>query len=204
MSTANKVLGPADHGVRMTLDEFFEADAEEGYRYELADGVLVVIDIPKTPHARVVSWLYGITRDYQREYPGVIDYFGGGSEIRIWNPDGRSVRHPDLGIVLPNAAFDTKGNLQAAIVAEVVSPSSQVRDYVEKRRDYLACPVLEYWIVDPILRQVTVLIRPGLDVTDWSEQILGGEDRLGSRLLPGLDVPITHLWVGLPSEHDAD
>ena len=35
-------IGLADHGRAMTLDEFEEAGFEEGYRYELARGVLEV------------------------------------------------------------------------------------------------------------------------------------------------------------------
>ena len=31
-------IGPADSGRLMTLEEFQEADVEEGYRYELAQG----------------------------------------------------------------------------------------------------------------------------------------------------------------------
>ena len=38
MSTTRIQIGPADHGRRMTLDEFREADEEPGYRYELAGG----------------------------------------------------------------------------------------------------------------------------------------------------------------------
>ena len=38
MATAAEVLriGPADHGRRMSLQEFLDAEEEEGYRYELA------------------------------------------------------------------------------------------------------------------------------------------------------------------------
>lgn len=36
MSTTRIKIGPADHGRRMTLDEFREADEEPGYRYGLA------------------------------------------------------------------------------------------------------------------------------------------------------------------------
>ena len=35
-------IGPADRGRTMTLEEFLDADVEEGYRYELARGVLEV------------------------------------------------------------------------------------------------------------------------------------------------------------------
>ena len=38
MATVRARLGPTDHGRRMTLDEFREADEEAGYRYELARG----------------------------------------------------------------------------------------------------------------------------------------------------------------------
>ena len=49
-------IGPADHGRMMSLDEFEEADFEEGYRYELARGVLEVSEIPGELHA-VIVWL---------------------------------------------------------------------------------------------------------------------------------------------------
>ncbi len=39
-------IGPADHGRRMTLDEFLEADFEEGWLYELARGAVVVTEVP--------------------------------------------------------------------------------------------------------------------------------------------------------------
>ena len=35
-------VGLADHGRTMTLEEFREAEEEDGYRYELARGVLEV------------------------------------------------------------------------------------------------------------------------------------------------------------------
>jgi hypothetical protein len=39
MATVNAIfIGPADHGRKMTLEEFMEAEVEEGYRYELARG----------------------------------------------------------------------------------------------------------------------------------------------------------------------
>ena len=38
----------------MTLEEFREADVEEGYRYELARGVLEVTEVPNDPHGEIV------------------------------------------------------------------------------------------------------------------------------------------------------
>ena len=51
MATASTLkIGPADHGRTMTLDEFLDAEETEGYRYELARGVLEVTEIPNEPH----------------------------------------------------------------------------------------------------------------------------------------------------------
>ena len=48
MATVNAIrIGPADHGRRMSLEEFREAEEEEGYRYELARGVLEVTLCPQ-------------------------------------------------------------------------------------------------------------------------------------------------------------
>ena len=45
-------IGPADRGRTMTLEEFLAAGVEEGYRYELARGVLEVNQVANDPNAR--------------------------------------------------------------------------------------------------------------------------------------------------------
>ena len=198
MATTRIQIGPTDHGRRMTLDEFREADEEPGYRYELARGVLEVIEIPKTPHRRVVSRLFQLAADYNREHPGQIDYFGGGTEVRVWKPGMDLARHPDLGIVFAGAPLDEVGDLQPRLVAEVVSPSSKKRDYQEKREDYLVYGVREYWIVDPQRRQVTVLVREDEgEAAAWTEQVYRDAQVIVSPALPGLATTVEALWADI-------
>ena len=198
MATTRIQIGPSDHGRRMTLGEFRDAEGEPGFRYELARGVLEVIDIPKTPHRRVVSRLFELAAIYKRDHPGVVDYFGGGTEVRVWKAGMDLARHPDFGVVFVGAPVDDEGDPRAGLVAEVVSASSKARDYQHKRDDYLAYGVGEYWIVDPILRTVTVLIRQG-DGADagWAERVFRVPDALESPSLPGLDARVADLWAGL-------
>ena len=79
MPTTQLRIGPADHGRQMSLDEFRDAEEADGYRYELAGGVLEVTEVPNTPHRRVVSNLYRAIARYDAEHPGVIESFGGGA-----------------------------------------------------------------------------------------------------------------------------
>ena len=49
------VIGLADDGRAMTLDEFLDAEVEEGFRCELGRGVLEVTEGPNDPLGDVVS-----------------------------------------------------------------------------------------------------------------------------------------------------
>ena len=196
----------ADHGREMTLQEFLEAEEEDGYRYELARGVLEVADVPNDPHGVIVSNLYISVARYRLDHPGAIDRYGGGNEFRFWLPGMVSGRNPDLAVVLRGAPKDFRGRRLPALAAEVVSRGSIHRDYVINREEYLAYDLLEYWIVDPLERKVTVLTRRG-DV--WDEQVVRGDQVVSSLVLPGFLTTVNELWMSIeaddePAEEDAN
>jgi Uma2 family endonuclease len=185
-------IGPADHGRTMTLEEFREAEELDGYRYELARGVLEVSEVPNDPHGIVVCNLYRAVSRFGDEHPGVILRYGGGNEFRFWLPHMISGRYPELGVVLRGALKDWRGRRLPALAAEVVSHGSVKRDYEFKREEYLAYGLLEYWIVDPLKRIVTVLTRRG---DAWNEAVYSEQQVMISLVLPGLKTTVAELWV---------
>jgi Uma2 family endonuclease len=194
-------IGPADNGRAMTLDEFLDADVVEGYRYELARGVLEVNQVANDPHGIVVCNLYRSVARYDGQHPGVILRYGGGSEFQFLIPGLASGRNPDLGVVLRGAPRDWRGRRKPALAGEVVSRGSVVRDYVTKREEYLAYGLDEYWIVDPLERKVTVLTRRG---DTWSEAVFRDEQAIVSLVLPGFATTVAELWLGLEEGDDDD
>lgn len=194
-------VGPADHGRALTLDEFEEAEFEEGYRYELAQGVLEASETPGEAHAVIVWVLLSTIADYQREHPGVIHRAGGGSEYRFRLPIMQSGRHPDVAVTLRNTPRDWRDLRRASLAFEVVSKGaeSRERDYVTKREEYLAYGLLEYWIVDPWERTVTVLMRDG---DSWREQVYRDDQGAEGLVLPGFTVRVADLWAALEEEGD--
>ena len=197
--TSTTRIGPADHGRSMTLEEFLEAEEEEGYRYELARGVLEVTHVPNDPHGLTVWILLSSIAVYSREHPGVIYRAGGGSEFRLWLPAMISGRNPDVAVALRATPKDWRGRRLPSLVFEVVSEGSDAheRDYVTKRAEYLAYGLREYWIVDLQTRIVTVLIRDG-DV--WIEQIYRDDQQAVSLVLPGFAVRLPDLWPEVEDE----
>jgi Uma2 family endonuclease len=195
MATAATRLGPADHGRVLSLREYLDAEVEEGYRYELARGVLEVTNVPGQPHAIVVCNLYRAIARYELTHPDVVLYFGGGAEYQFLVPAMISGRNPDVAITLRGTPADEEGRNPASFAAEVVSPGAEAheRDYVTKREEYLAYGLDEYWIVDPRRRQVTILVREG---DAWAESVIKGRGSATSRVLPGFVVPLADLWAG--------
>lgn len=194
-------IGPADHGRAMTLDEFEEAEFESGYRYELARGVLEVSDVPGEPHALIVWIILRATAAYDREHPRIIHRAGGGAEYRFRLPAMQSGRHPDVAVTLRNTPRDWRGFRLAALAFEVVSEGARARerDYVTRRAEYLAYGLLEYWIVDPQERVVTVLNRDG---DAWREQVYREDQLAPSLVLPGFALRVSDVWAAAEEDED--
>jgi len=196
-------ISPADNGRTMTLDDYLDAEVEEGYRYELARGVLEVSNIPDDPHGVIVCNLYDALSAYRRAHSETIYRYGGGGEFQLLLPAMISGRHPDVAVTLRGTPKDSRGRRPASFAIEVVSEGKEARyrDYATKRQEYLAYGLREYWIVDPELKCVTLLIRDG---DTWVERIATGDQSATSVVLPGFVVALADLWPADDIEEDGN
>lgn len=186
-------IGPGDHGRRMSLDEFAPASAEPGYVYELENGVIVV-DVPGVPHQRVREFVREELALCRRKNPSVINMVaeGSGHVVRAWA--SQSERHPDLSIYLSPPPRDDPQPWDEGtpdIVIEIVSKSSGKRDYERKPKDYLAVGVRQYWILDPLQRNATVMQRRG-DL--WTTKQVGQRGSIRTTLSPGFVLKLPEVF----------
>ena len=82
---------------------------------------------------------------------------------------------------------DSEAVLQDApiLVVEIVSPNEAVTDYRDKRLEYAAKGIPEYWIVDALKNRVTILTLVG---GVYEEAIFVGQDRIFSPTFPDLNL----------------
>ena len=113
MSTLKTRIGPLDNGRSMSLDEFRDAEGIPGYRYELAKGVVEVVQVPNDPHRQIVWNLDKLFFRYDLTHPGVILCGGGGGEFQLIVEPMASERHPDAGVVLRGTPPDVPRTLTA-------------------------------------------------------------------------------------------
>ena len=100
MSKIITTIGPADHGRAMALDEFGDAEGQEGRIYELGRGIVTVVEIPKKRHMLQVAATRDQLQVYKSDNPGRIEVIASGNECKLTIAALGSERHPDLAVYL--------------------------------------------------------------------------------------------------------
>jgi len=125
--------------VRADLD----AMPDDGHRYELVDGVLVVSPAPSPLHQRAVGRLFRLLDDACPDHCEVVV-----APLDVVLADD-TVMQPDI-LVARRADF-TPRDLPAPplLAVEVLSPSTRRFDLMLKRSRFEAAGAGSYWVVDP-------------------------------------------------------
>jgi len=140
-----------------SFEEYLKHDDPDN-RYELVDGKLELMNPPTFRHILICDFVRDAFKaEINRlQLPWLAMREGG---IRTgW----RKSRIADVYVVEKEQIIDSldeSGVLETSplLVIEVVSPESIKRDYRYKRSEYAALGINEYWIVDPMEQQVTIL-----------------------------------------------
>ena len=144
------------HGRPFTVHDL-EALPDDGYRYELIDGLLLVSPAPSTNHQIVVIELAARLRE---RCPAEMRTFVAPFAVR---PSATIELQPD--VLVARKADLTERDLPVAplLVVEVLSPSTKLVDLNTKKAAYQRLGVPSYWVIDPIDPCLTVFELDGND-----------------------------------------
>ncbi|WZO98499.1 Uma2 family endonuclease [Isosphaeraceae bacterium EP7] len=174
-------------GTLMTPEEFDSAeDWDEFYAYELIGGVLIVSPSPSPMERGSTDFLGTILNLYQWQHPQ-------GSALDATLPEhtirsGRNRRRADRAIWAGLGRMPDPLNDIPTIAVEIVSRGrrNRQRDYVEKRVEYLAAGVREYWVIDRYRRTMTVFLA-------GEEKVVAEPETYRTPLLPGFELILAKL-----------
>lgn len=199
MSTTRKTrlriprLSLGSAGIRMTPEEFDAAHrSDRRFRYELIEGILVVSRLPSIAQHDPNEELGRHLRNWGEDHPEGAILNATVSEQYVYLPNSR--RRADRLIWcgldrLPDLEKDVP-----TIAVEFVSKDKRdwLRDFVEKRGEYLALGIKEFWVIDRFRRTLTVF-RP--ENPGPAEQQVGETETYATPLLPGFTLPLARLFA---------
>jgi Uma2 family endonuclease len=131
------------YGQEFTIEDL-DKMPDDGHRYELLDGTLIVSPAPGLPHQRVVAALIVVLESACPEelvvFPNVNVRFAYASALE-----------PDVVVACPPGVSGVRLLRAPLLAVEILSPDSALRDLNLKKAAYERFGVPSYWVIDPDL-----------------------------------------------------
>jgi Uma2 family endonuclease len=165
---------------------------DDGHRYEIVNGVLVMAPAPSPEHqsiaVRIAYYLFP-----HIDLVGIGKLFTAPIDVEL---GPKNVYQPDLVVVL-NTHLERVAEKKIIgapdLVVEVASPSTAAYYRLTKYDRYAHAGITEYWIVKPGTNTVEVLV---LEHGEYrSLGIFHGQQTLPSRVVPGLPVRVEQFFA---------
>ncbi len=186
---ADWVPGPAQGS--WTYDDY-AALPDDGQRYEIVNGVLVLAPAPTPDHqsiaVRIAYYLFPHV-----DLAGIGKLFPSPIDVDLGPKD---VFQPDLVVVLNehlNRVTAKKIIGAPDLVIELASPSTATYDRLTKYQQYAQAGITEYCIVKPTTHTVEVLVLE--DGEYHSLSVFFGRQTLPSWVVPVFPVPVEKFFV---------
>lgn len=168
-----------------TEEEYLARDFEGLVEY--SDGVLEFLPMSTLLHQLIVDYLHSRLKQFvQSRSLGVTAF----PPLRVRIGD-KQYREPDIVFATTSRIRSNVKPLDGAdLVMEVVSDSSEgrERDLISKRLDYASAGIPEYWVVDPAIDAITVLVLENGHYKVHGEFPAG--ETATSILLPGFEIVV--------------
>ncbi len=136
----------------------------EEQRAELIDGYFHDMAAPTTTHQKIAGEIYRQIANFIYDQDGACTPLIAPVDVQL-DCDEKTMMQPDVAIVC-NREQDKKWGIYGApdFVVEITSPNSRKRDYITKLNKYSNAGVREYWIIDPIKKNLLVYFFEQEDV----------------------------------------
>jgi Uma2 family endonuclease len=164
---------------------------DDGNRYELVEGFLLVTPSPAPEH-QVVAFRLAYALETHLRRSGLARVVTPG-EIEI----GPNLHlEPDVLVLPAGIPLGTPWRAMSGwwLAAEVVSPSSKYYDREFKHDAYLAVGVGEYWVVDLGARTIEISVRDGRRRVRQEDRVVWQPPALSEPLV----LKLSDLFAGVP------
>lgn len=184
-----KIRMEAAKKIKFTYQDYLLTPEDK--RYELIDGDLLMTPSPTSRHQSIIGKLYQKLQHFieDRKLGKVLL---SPLDVVLSNED---VVQPDLLFISQdNLKKVTEKNIQGApdLVVEIISPGTEQRDRVIKRKLYGRFGARELWLVDPAAKNVEVIGWQGSEFTTL--KTYPAEADFKSPLLEGFTFKVSELF----------
>jgi Uma2 family endonuclease len=179
----------------MSFEEYLRVRENSEELLEYIDGIVYMTPSLSTIHQRISTKIQFEFSKYLQDKS--CEVFAAPYDIELRNDkmDGTKIVIPDISIICDKSGFtDAKYIGVPSLIVEILSPSNQSHDLITKLNLYMNYGVKEYWIINPMLKTITVY---SLNQEGMYEQFDIKTERgmVASKLLEGFHVDVQSLFL---------
>jgi len=189
-------LDSRDHGRRLSLSEFDDAEYSPGFHYEIIDGRLYVAPAPDLPENILESWLRNKVESYRHQRPDAVAYVAVRGRVFVSTKARSTVPEPDLALYPSFLATDYNTvkwqDMSPMIVIEILVGGDMAKDLSRNPKLYHRLKsIREYWVLnasqDANRPTLVVHRRRG---KSWAVEIHPFNSTYTTDVLPGFELVI--------------
>lgn len=137
-----------------TLEDYYQIP--DDIRIELIDGVIYTMDAPGTLHQLIGGFIYAKLLNHVMTHGGLCMPMISPVDVQL-DCDDKTMVQPDVIIICDKDKIINRCVYGAPdFVIEVLSKSTKKKDSVIKLEKYMNAGVREYWMIDPMRKNVVV------------------------------------------------
>lgn len=165
-------INPIDNKI-YTYDDYLKFP--EDTIVEIIDGKISAMSpAPSRIHQKIIMDISYKIRQYIENNNGPCEVYPAPFDVILKNDDeeigsSKNIVQPDISVICDKNKLTDKGCTGSPdMIVEIISPSNSRDDYVKKLNLYEQFKVKEYWIVNPIKKNILVYILndKGYDMPD--------------------------------------
>ncbi len=181
-------------GAKITYEEFLKITNNSEERFEYIDGEIYLLSSPKVTHQKILVELTVLFYDFLNGdncrtaiAPFDIKLRSRKNEINIVQPDLMIIC--DMDEKTDNQDYYTG---VPKLIVEITSESTRKKDYISKLNLYLNSGVEEYWIVNPLSKEITLFYFEENEIVDNKTFRVG--ERVSSFIFRDLKIDTDRLF----------
>ncbi|RNC29922.1 MAG: hypothetical protein AWM53_00142 [Candidatus Dichloromethanomonas elyunquensis] len=177
----------------ITYEDFLKLSEASENRYEYIDGEVYLLASPTYDHQNIIVEIITVMHTYfkGKTCRPLTSPF----DVTLTVDDKKNVVQPDIVVICDTENINEKGRYTGTptLVLEVLSESTQKKDLLKKLNLYLHAGIREYWIVNPLRKEVYLYRFGQQDIEEY--RVYQGSETAHSSAFNGLAIPLEQLFV---------
>lgn len=178
---------------KIAYEDFLRLTEESENRYEYIDGEVYLLASPSYNHQSIVMEIANVMYNWFKGkgcQPLTAPF-----DVTLTKDGEKNVVQPDLMVICDTENINEKGRYTGipTMVIEVLSETAQQKDMVRKLNVYFFGGVKEYWIVNPLRKEIYLYCFDDEDIKEY--RVYKGVEKAESMTFPGLEVSLEQIFA---------